>query len=198
MTPFQEHKKKWGSCKRCKLHEQRRRVVLLRGEIPSPILFIGEAPGLSENALGKPFCGPAGKMLDRIISVAGISKSMYAITNLVGCIPRGEDKVQEPSDVYIRACEGRLNEVIWLCKPKLLVLLGKLAQKHVYGQAQFYGEKHTDSLPWLYGSCLEFLHLDHPAALLRLPVVQKGLAIQRAIEHLSDAVSTLNAVYFDL
>ena len=63
-SSFQQHREKWRDCQSCLLNKCRNRVVMARGKLPSPILFIGEAPGESENVVGLPFVGPAGRLLD--------------------------------------------------------------------------------------------------------------------------------------
>ena len=88
MTPYQRHREKWKGCERCSLYRGRRSVVLCRGKLPCDVLFVGEAPGVSEDVLGRPFVGPAGKLLDEIVERALDGQYDYAITNLVACIPK--------------------------------------------------------------------------------------------------------------
>ncbi len=176
MTPYQKHKKRWVNCKKCDLHKRRKRVVLARGKIPADILFIGEAPGASEDVLGKPFVGPAGKLLDQIIERSLDGHWDYALTNLVACIPLDENgrKMGEPSEEYIEACRPRLDEFVALCKPKAIIRVGKLADK------------------WtpIVSGCHEASIL-HPAAILRMDLSQRGLAVRRCIVTISDAVDNL-------
>lgn len=171
MTPYQRHKAKWSKCRRCELCDQRRRVVLCRGKLPAPILFVGEAPGASEDAIGKPFCGPAGHLLLRIIERALDGQHDYCLTNLVACYPREQKKagINEPSKGCIEACKPRLAEVVDLCKPKLILAVGKLAAKH-----------------WEHDAAII-----HPAAILRMEGFQQELAIKRAITTIEDAAAEL-------
>jgi DNA polymerase len=139
-------------------------------------LYIGEAPGASEDVLRKPFCGPAGTLLDDLIHDAQTTSDNfepYALTNLIACIPLDEtnNKISEPTDKQIKACKPRLQEFVDLCKPSLIVAVGKLAAKHLEGAS----------------GCA----LDHPAYLLRLPIAQRGLAYQRNVVNLSDALGDL-------
>ncbi len=179
MTPYQKHILRWRKCKRCLLCKKRKRVVLLRGMVPAPILFVGEAPGASEDVLGRPFVGPAGKLLDQIIERAIDAQHDYALTNLVACIPVGADgsKTHKPPEEAIEACAPRLRELIKLCKPQLIIPVGKLASKWL--------------LPYLAASGRQYADITHPAAILRMDVSQKGLAIQRCIVTISDAVDEL-------
>jgi uracil-DNA glycosylase len=97
VTPFQLHVNRWGDCQQCELHRVRHKVVLARGRVPCDVLFIGEAPGASEDVLGLPFVGPAGHMLDYIIERSigehnelrkekGLPGLRVAMTNLVCCM----------------------------------------------------------------------------------------------------------------
>jgi len=88
LTPFQRHARRWSRCQRCRLSQCRNRVVLARGRVPAEVVFVGEAPGASENVIGRPFVGPAGHLLDYVITQGlGPDFRSYAITNLVGCFP---------------------------------------------------------------------------------------------------------------
>jgi DNA polymerase len=181
LTPYQKHRKQWINCQRCDLCEVRNKVVLLRGMLPAPILFCGEAPGASEDVIGKPFVGPAGHLLDLIIERGIDGQYDYAITNLVGCIPLddGSKKAPEPPKSSIVACAPRLVEVVRLCQPKVIVMVGRLAEKYV---------------PPLFKMPLsdrQFVKMMHPAAILRMDVSQQGLAVQRCVIALSDVVDDL-------
>jgi uracil-DNA glycosylase len=196
---YQIHKEKWSSCTRCTLCETRSSVVLARGSLPCDILFIGEAPGASEDALVRPFIGPAGKLLDQIIARAfpmhveigedghterHCYEVAWAFTNLVACIPLGEDgnKTAEPDEKAIRACQPRLQEMIVIAKPKLVVTVGKLPELWLKP-----GYKHSIKLP----IGVKQVAIVHPAAILRGPEFQKGLAIQRCEVILRTAVEEL-------
>ena len=92
---FLDHYNRWKDCTQCDLCEGRRNVVLARGKIPCHVLFLGEGPGLSEDVAGKPFCGPAGKLLDEQINYAldtedwiSLDYPRIAISNVIACIPR--------------------------------------------------------------------------------------------------------------
>jgi len=173
MTPYQEHVAKWHFCQRCQLCKTRRQVVLMRGKVPAPILFIGEAPGASENVIGRPFVGPAGKLLDKIIAEA-MPNWEFAMTNLVGCIPvENGSKLVEPPRKSIETCQERLEEAVELVNPRMVVYVGKLAAKH-----RVKANKYTHEV-----------EIIHPAAILRASVVQQGLLYQRTVVELQDAIN---------
>lgn len=186
---WQEHKKKWSNCTLCKLCEKRNKVVLARGELPCDVLFLGEASGPSEDVIGQPFVGPAGRLLDEIIEQgirihnAGIK---IGFTNLISCIPKGDDnnKFGEPPDYAIKACSPRLVEFVNIAKPQVIVLVGKHAQKEISGQSMF-GECN-----WAYqeNDMITFVYIVHPAFILRSDISQRGLQIQRCVVALEEMV----------
>lgn len=196
MTPFQKHKLDWQNCTRCPLHEKRQNVCLVRGKLPCDVLFIGEAPGASEDVLGSPFVGPAGKLQDSAIEQTLGQEFSYALTNLIGCIPLMESegetaKVAEPPDFAIDACAPRVKEMVWLAKPRLIVRVGKISQREISGQAQF-SKLRDYTLPWIpVGKFLEFADIIHPAAILRMDVSQRGLAFRRTVIALGDALERI-------
>ena len=165
-TPWQQFKQRWENCSLCKLHGTRRNIVLCRGKIPCDVGFCGEAPGTSEDDLGVPFVGPAGHLLDDQIAEAmenAEADLSLCFFNLVCCIPKEKGKkVNEPPKECIEACDPRLIEFVNLCKPRLLILVGDLAKKYIFGQAHF-GE-----CEWLQERFMEFAHIVHPASLLRM------------------------------
>ena len=176
-SPYQKFCDRWEGCRGCALGFQRTKIVLARGKVPAEVLFVGEAPGPSEDVLGKPFVGPAGKLLDKIIEVGIDGRVDYCLTNLVACFPR-EAKgkgFNEPSEDEIESCGDRLREFTLLCKPKLVVCVGKLASRWA---------------PTIIGTG-GYISIIHPAAILRMDVSRKGLAIQRCIVAVSDAVDEI-------
>lgn len=180
MTAYQNHRKRWQNCRGCELCSQRSRVVLARGTVPCKVLFIGEAPGPSEDVIGKPFVGPAGKIFDRVLAEAVPASCSYAITNLVACFPREakEAGINEPPKEAIEACAPRLQEFARLCKPRLIVAVGSLAAKHL---PQWPNRPTTRAM----------IQILHPAAILRMQAVQRPLAIRRSIVTIADAVAEI-------
>lgn len=177
-TGYQRHKLEWKDCTRCLLHEGRSNVVLLRGKVPCQALFIGEAPGASEDVLGRPFVGPAGALLDHILQhTVELHGVTYALTNLVGCIPLGEDgnKTKEPPEEAIEACSPRLIDIVQLCKPEMIISVGQLAHKYVLKLK-------------LAGLEIRLGKITHPAAILRTDISQRGLVIQQCIVDINNLI----------
>lgn len=177
MTPFQKHVAEWKDCQRCPLAKQRDRICLARGKIGCDILLVGEAPGDSENAIGQPFVGPAGRELDGWVEAAFDGKYRLLMTNLVACYPREakQAKVNEPTAAEIKACEPRLRDLIKIAKPKMIVAVGQLADKYL--------KKMNLGIP--------LTAIIHPAAVLRATVVQQGLLAQKAVVTMRSAVKDL-------
>lgn len=169
---FREHVDRWKDCRLCQLCEKRKRVVIARGSVPADVLFIGEAPGDSEDVVGMPFVGPAGRLLDDIIVASMGDEQDYAMTNLVCCIPKdaGNAKGEPPKDAIL-ACRPRLLEFVDICHPKIIVRVGQLSQRWV---------PQVDDVPQTA--------ITHPAAILRMEPVQKPLAIKRCVVAIRDAV----------
>jgi DNA polymerase len=188
MTRFQLHVRDWLDCTRCESHLTRKHVVLARGDLPCDVLFVGEAPGESEDVIGRPFCGPAGKLLDKIIGNScyrgpdepGLS---IALTNLVGCIPREDGKkAGEPDHECIMTCRPRLEELIRIAQPRLIVRVGKLAKEYLD-----QGYKHSVKVP----EGITMIDIIHPSAILRANIAQRGLLVQKAVVTLSNALEAL-------
>lgn len=190
MVTLKTHIEKWKDCTECPLSKQRDRIVLGRGAIPCDVLFVGEAPGPSEDAIGEPFRGLAGLILDNdsqhrpgIVQHAlpchqesgrWVMDIPIAYCNLVCCFPR-EAKGRgdnEPEENEILACRPRLQEFITIAKPKLIVCVGSLASDYIEHDA--YGKHATGA---------KIVDIIHPAATLgkRMPQSQKQQAIDRAI-----------------
>jgi uracil-DNA glycosylase family 4 len=179
-TPYFKHYVKWHNCKRCDLCNSRKNVVLARGSLPCDVLFVGEAPGASEDVIGVPFVGPAGKVLDQIIDAANGSLWKIAFSNLLACIPKDGtgNKIQTSKEIpkeYLETCFKRLEELIVIAQPQTIVCVGTLAKSWIET-----GDYRTG-----------ISSIIHPAAILRMDISQKGLAIQRTIITLRDMFEAL-------
>lgn len=153
-------------------------MVFGRGKLPCRILFVGEAPGDSEDVIGKPFVGPAGRLLDKtIITTLGEDISI-AFTNLVSCIPKEDGEKREPTKEEILACGERLLEFYGMASPEYVVTVGTLSDKWVPKILEHDEDK--------------TISIYHPAYILRLPITQRGLAQQRNESILLDLAEVLN------
>lgn len=112
------------TCMRCSLHEVRTQAVPWSGPILSRIAFVGEAPGQQEDIEGKPFVGPAGKLLDKLFIIAGLSREAVCIFNVVCCRPPNN---RVPSIEEIQACSSNFRAQLELIDPDIVVTLGSTA-----------------------------------------------------------------------
>ena len=117
-------------CPLCKLARTRKNAVPGEGQISAKIMFIGEAPGRSEDEKGKPFVGAAGRILDNVLKKAGIERSQVFITNIVKCRPPNN---RVPEEDELIACRPYLDRQIALIKPKVICILGRTAYSSVLG-----------------------------------------------------------------
>lgn len=187
---FKEHRTKWNNCQACSLCQTRKHVVLGRGSLPASILFVGEAPGASEDVLGQPFKGPAGQLLDQIIERALKGRKVaLAFTNVVACLPVDENgkKSDEPEIEAIEACRDRLTEFVELAKPRAIVLVGKLSEKYTpLATERIEKEANIPAVQWR--------KIVHPSAILKLKTKQPeqiGLLIQTCTVTISDLLTDL-------
>ena len=173
VSPYKQHVQKWRACSLCDLCHDRKNVVLYRGTIPCDILLLGEAPGKSEDQMGLPFIGPAGHLLDSLLKKAleGHENVRLGYTNLVCCFPKESVGYRDPTPKEIKACHPRLQELLVIAKPKLVVRVGKLADNY----CSIPAETHS-------------VTVIHPAAILKSDPSQTQLAIQRTILTLADAI----------
>ena len=125
---FEQLEEKVCNCQKCTLAATRLNVVFGEGNISSSILFIGEAPGATEDEAGKPFCGRAGKVFDELLFEAGMRRNDVYIANILKCRPPGN---RNPEDEEINACSEYLDRQISLIKPKIIGCLGNFSTKYV-------------------------------------------------------------------
>ncbi len=182
MTEFEQHVKEWSGCQRCDLCKTRKQVVHARGSIPAHIVFIAEAPGVSEDVIGKPMVGPAGDLFSEILRRAVPSGVTYLIVNLVGCIPLDEEgrKQGQPPEEAIEACTPRLQHLIRMADPKLIVCVGAMARDWLIPGYRHSIKLHRD---------IPRSEVTHPAAIIRSNYAMRGLAIQKCVVTISNAIT---------
>lgn len=112
-------------CTKCELHHSRKNAVPGEGPADADILFIGEGPGFHENEQGRPFVGAAGKFLEELLEMVGMSREQVYITNVVKCRPPGN---RDPRPEEIETCtRDYLDRQIQSIKPKVIVTLGRFS-----------------------------------------------------------------------
>jgi DNA polymerase len=127
-----------AGCKACDLWERGTQTVFGEGAAHAEVLLLGEQPGNDEDLAGRPFVGPAGKLLDRALEEAGIDRRRVYVTNVVKhfkWVPQGKRRIhQKPTAREIAACRPWLDAEIHLVKPKVLVCLGATAAQAILGR----------------------------------------------------------------
>jgi uracil-DNA glycosylase family protein len=125
-------------CRNCSLWENATQTVFGEGETDATVMLIGEQPGDQEDLAGRPFVGPAGRLLDRALEAAGVDRSRVYVTNAVKHFkwaPRGKRRIhKKPSDREIDACHQWLEGEIATVKPTVIVCLGATAAQAVIGR----------------------------------------------------------------
>lgn len=185
MTTWVQHVENWVNCDRCLLSRQRGRICLARacksqdasgaygGGVRCDVMFCGEAPGSSEDAVGLPFVGPAGDLLDNIRQRALPRDVRCTFTNLVACYPREakESRDHRPKPDEILTCRPRLIEFINIAQPRLIVRVGDTAERYLD-----------------FCSTTPFIDIVHPAYILsRLPLAQKRFEVDKCVVKINNA-----------
>src|SRR5579884_3933989 len=151
-----------STCANCDLCKGRKRAVPGEGNPHAKIMFIGEGPGYHEDQQGRPFVGPAGRLLEEALASINLKRSDVFITNVVKCRPP-ENRDPEPGE--IAACNEYLDRQIEALDPQVIVTLGR------FSMAKFFpGQKisviHGRAKP---GRKRLYIAMYHPAAALRSP-----------------------------
>ena len=149
------------TCTQCPLSATRNHVVFGVGPEASPILFVGEGPGQQEDLRGEPFVGPAGQLLDEMLSIIDLSRETCYITNIVKCRPpQNRDPRPEEQD----ACIGFLRKQTAILSPRIIVCLGRIAaMRLISGDFRIT----RDHGKWQQKGGIWFMAMYHPSALLR-------------------------------
>ena len=158
-----------ADCKACDLWKTGTHTVFGEGEPSAEIVFVGEQPGDKEDVAGRPFVGPAGRVLDEALEAAGIDRSLAYVTNAVKhfkWVARGKRRIhQKPNAAELAACRPWLDAELAVLQPKVLVPLGATAAQALLGR-QFRVTKQrgvpveSDLAPYVVATV-------HPSSILR-------------------------------
>jgi uracil-DNA glycosylase len=165
---LEEVAKAVAGCVACPLAKSRLRTVPGEGPAPADIMFIGEAPGYHENQQGRPFVGPAGRLLDELLTSIDLARKDVFIANVVKCRPPNN---RDPQPEEIAACSDYLDTQIALVNPKVIVTLGR------HSMAKFFP---GETISKIHGvarvrdgrTCFAMYH---PAAALHQPALRQTL-----------------------
>jgi uracil-DNA glycosylase len=159
-------------CHGCDLWKRGTQTVFGDGARRADVIFVGEQPGNDEDLAGRPFVGPAGRLLDQALELAGIDRSKVYVTNVVKhfkWIPRGKRRIHEkPNAREIAACRPWLDAEIALMKPRVIVCLGATAAQALLGRSFKVSQQRgipvegTALAPYVVATV-------HPSSVLRAP-----------------------------
>lgn len=170
------------SCTRCGLCETRNNVVLCDGEISARVMVVGEAPGATEDEMGKPFVGRSGKLLVGLFGEIGISRQDIYIANVLKCRP---PENRDPLPEEIRKCGAFLEAQIEFVKPDVIVPVGNFATRYVLSTRE--GITKLRGKTFARGNSI-VIPTVHPAYVLRngkkaqLDMLEDLKAVQRVLE----------------
>jgi uracil-DNA glycosylase len=172
VTTWQELAESAASCMRCDLYKRATSTVFGEGRVTAAMVLVGEEPGDQEDKQGRPFVGPAGRVLDRALRDSNIDRADVYLTNAVKHFKwtaRGKRRIhQRPNTTEIKACRFWLDAELGVIRPQLLLLLGAVAGEAVFGSRFRVGE-HKGKVeeaavgPWR-GLVVSTIH---PSAVLR-------------------------------
>lgn len=158
---WEELEQSINDCKKCKLCSNRKNIVFGTGNKNADIMFIGEGPGADEDAIGEPFVGKAGQLMNKAFEALEIKREEVYIANIVKCRPP-QNRVPEKDEA--EACMNYLRNQVILVKPKIIILLGSTALKNILGQDYSITKERGK---WIENKGIWYMPTFHPAALLR-------------------------------
>lgn len=160
MTELEQLADQVRACQLCRLAQARTRAVPGEGPATSAIMLVGEGPGFYEDRQGRPFVGPSGNLLEKLLAGIGLSRRQVYITNVVKCRPPGN---RDPQPDEIEACRPYLDRQIELIQPRIIVTLGRFSMARYFpGQSitRIHGQAKQED-----GRII--IPMFHPAAALR-------------------------------
>jgi DNA polymerase len=173
-------------CQACDLWERGTQTVFGEGKKRARIMFVGEQPGNEEDLAGKPFVGPAGRLLDKALKEAGIDRSLAYVTNVVKHFkwePRGKRRIHaKPNAAEIAACRPWLDAEITAIKPDVIVCLGATAAQALLGKQFRVSAQRGEFVPSPLAE--KVTATIHPSAILRAPDESRNREMQRFIDDL--------------
>ncbi len=155
-------------CTKCRLASTRTNFVFGEGDPEARLVVIGEAPGADEDALGRPFVGRSGQLLDKILQAVQFRREEVFICNIIKCRP---PQNRNPLQDEIACCMPWLLDQLDLINPAMLLLLGKVAANTILQNTLSLGAMRGKIIRWKQFDCVVTYH---PAALLRNPNWKRG------------------------
>jgi uracil-DNA glycosylase family protein len=160
-----------ATCTRCDLYTCGTQTVFGEGSVDADVMLVGEQPGDKEDLEGRPFVGPAGRILDKALTDAGIDRGRAYVTNAVKHFkwrPAGKRRIhQKPNAEEVRACRPWLEAELELVRPKVVVCLGATAAQALLGRTFRVTQQHGQWVEWPYEPLATATV--HPSSILRAP-----------------------------
>ncbi|MCU1661344.1 MAG: phage polymerase-related protein [Pseudonocardia sp.] len=174
-----------ASCTRCELYEPATQTVFGEGPPTAWLMLVGEQPGDKEDIAGKPFVGPAGRVLDTALERAGIARAEVYLTNAVKHFRferRGNRRLHKtPGVTHIRACRPWLDCELAAVRPDAVATLGAIAAKALLGPKFRLTSQRGQVLDW---EGRRLVATVHPSAILRVPVEARDEALAALVADL--------------
>ena len=181
-----------AGCRRCQLWRTATQTVFGDGDVGVPLMLVGEQPGDVEDREGRPFVGPAGRVLAEALEEAGLTDVPQFVTNAVKHFkwePRGKRRIhKKPNELEINACHQWLERELALVRPNLIVALGATAARAIFGRATAIEKNRGRVIPATQaklGTEADVLVTVHPSFLLRVPDEDREAAYERFIADLN-------------
>jgi uracil-DNA glycosylase len=182
-----------ADCRACDLWRGATQTVFGEGPSPAPVMMVGEQPGDQEDRAGRPFVGPAGRVLDEALERAGIERSQVYLTNAVKHFKwtaRGKRRIhQSPNQIEITACRPWFAAELRAVTPRVLVLLGAVAAKSVFGGGFRVTRQRGLELEGPEGTIA--LATVHPSSILRGDPDDRDRAMRLLVQDLSNVPAIL-------
>lgn len=195
VSSYAELREQAVHCRDCPLWQNATQTVFGEGAARPRVVLVGEQPGDQEDIAGKPFVGPAGKLLDRALEAAELDRKRLYVTNAVKHFKfevRGKRRLHKsPGQLEVAACHQWLERELTLLRPEIIVALGATASRSLFGKAvpvlanrgQFF------ELPLAETHAAKVLITVHPSSLLRLPEEEKDAAFEQFVKDLRRAAA---------
>jgi DNA polymerase len=185
-------------CTRCPLYKTATQTVFGEGPASARIIMIGEQPGDQEDIAGRPFVGPAGKLLDRALEEAGIDRTEVYVTNAVKHFKwerSGKRRLhKKPNSREIAACRPWLEAELDLIEPEVIVALGATAAQALMGRDFRVTQQHGKVLDPPVPQAKGFIATVHPSSILRARPPDRDAAYQQFVDDLRAVVAFSPAV----
>jgi DNA polymerase len=164
------------TCPGCPNRDTRLRVVFGEGDVKAQVMLVGQGPGVVEEQTGRPFAGPAGRLLDEALVEVGLERPKLWLTNVIKCravkTEKGRVVDRAPSAAELRACRPWLDGELAIIQPEIIVCIGVPSAKALIDKKFKITEEHGQMREHADGTLRTAVF--HPAYVLRLRSVDQG------------------------